>query len=118
DAPETRACSYQALLCEELDDRLRGVTVIVDLPGVPARRRLVERVDLRLRALLAGAVGLDAEVGQRERLMRLRLRTHDPLQRRVARYVDRVGDGHDCGQPRLDHVVAELRLALDRHLAV
>ena len=57
---------------------------------------------------------VDAEVGERERLLRLRLRAHDPLQRRVARLVDRVRDGDDGRQRRLDHVVAELGLPLHR----
>ena len=75
-------------------------------------------VDLRARPGLAGAVRLDAEVGERERLLRLRLRAHDPLQRRVARLVDRVRDGDDGRQRRLDPVVAELGLPLHLHLAV
>ena len=45
-------------------------------------------------------------------LLRLLLGAHDPLQRRVARLVDRVGDGDDGRQRRLDHVVAELGLPL------
>ena len=56
--------------------------------------------------------GLDAEVAERERVLRLLLRAHDPLQRRVARLVDRVRDGDDGRQRRGDHVVAELGLAL------
>ena len=55
---------------------------------------------------------VDAEVGERERLLRLRLRAHDPLQGRIPRLVDRVGDGDDCRQRRADDVVAELGLAL------
>ena len=60
------------------------------------------------------ASGVDAEVGQRQRLLRLRLRAHDPLERRVARLVDRVRDGDDRRQRRRDDVVAVLGLPLAR----
>ncbi len=73
--------------------------------GASARTR-------RPRAARAGPLRLDADVCQRQRLGRLRLRSHDPLQRRVARLVDRVGDRHDGRQRSDDHVVAEFRLAL------
>ena len=72
----------------------------------------------RLRAGLAELRRVDAEVGRGEALLRLLLRAHDPLQRRVARLVDRVGHRDDRGQRRLDHVVAELRLPLHARLAV
>ena len=62
----------------------------------------------------SGPLRLGADLGQRQRLGRLRLRAHDPLQRRVARLVDRVRDRHDRRQRRRDHVVAELGLALAR----
>ena len=61
---------------------------------------------------------VDAELGERDLLLRLLLRAHDPLQRRVARLVDRVGDGDDGRQRRADDVVAELGLALARERAV
>ena len=85
---------------------------------VAAGGRVVQRHDGRARAGLAGLLGRHAEVGERERLLRLLLRAHDPLQRRVARLVDRVRDGDHGGQRRLDHVVAELGLALAARLAV
>ena len=64
-----------------------------------------------------GVSGVHAEVGERDRLRRLLLRAHDPLERRVARLVDRVGDGHQRGQRRLEDVVAVLGLALRLHRA-
>ena len=103
---------------EEVDDLLRGGAVVLDLAAVAARRRVAEREHLGLRAGLADVVGVDAEVGERERLLRLRLRAHDPLQRRVARLVDRVGDRDHGRERRLDPVVAELGLALHGRLAV
>ena len=65
------------------------------------------------RAGLARLAGVDAEVGEREDVLRLLLRAHDPLERRVARLVDRVAHRDDRGQRRLERVVAELRLPLD-----
>ena len=52
-----------------------------------------------------------ADVGRGEHLLRLRLRAHDPLERRVARLVDRVRHGDDRGQRRAQRLVAELGLA-------
>ena len=52
------------------------------------------------------------EIGEGDDLLRLLLGAHDPLERRVARLVDRVGDGDDGRKRRLDHVVAVLGLAL------
>ena len=65
---------------------------------------------------VADEAGLDPDVGERDGLLRLRLRAHDPLERRVARLVDRVRHGDDGGERRGDHVVPELRLALAREL--
>ena len=57
----------------------------------------------------------DPEVGRGQRLERLLLRAHHPLQRGVARLVDRVAHRDDRGQRRLDHVVADFGLAFDPH---
>ena len=65
---------------------------------------------------VADEAGLDPDVGERDGLLRLRLRAHDPLERRVPRLVDRVRHGDDGGQRRGDHVVPELGLALAREL--
>src|SRR6266508_391917 len=81
-------------------------------------RRLAYRVDLRARAGLADLLGAKSEVGGRDRVLRLLLRAHDPLERGVAGLVDRVGDGHDTGKRGLDDVVAVFGLALDLRLAV
>src|SRR3954468_10662948 len=110
--------SDEPLLRQELDDLLRGVAVVLDLPRVAARRRIVQPDHFRPRSLGADACGLRAEVRERERLLRLRLRAHDPLEGRIARLVDRVGDGDDGRERCLDHVVPELRLPLHRQLAV
>ena len=59
-----------------------------------------ELEDGRLRAGLARRARVHADVGERQRLLRLRLRAHDPLERRVARLVDRVRDGDDGGERR------------------
>ena len=59
-----------------------------------------------------------AQVGDSEALLRLGLRAHDPLQRRVARLVDRVRDGDDGRQRRGNVVVSELRLPLGIDRAV
>ena len=53
-----------------------------------------------------------ADLTERQRLGRLGLCAHDPLQRRVARLVDRVRHGDDSRQRRADDVVPELGLAL------
>ena len=102
----------QPLLRQERDDLLGGAAVVLDLARVAARRRVGEREHLGARALLAGLGGVEAEVAERELLLRLRLRAHDPLERRVARLVDRVGDRDDGRERRADDVVAELGLAL------
>jgi hypothetical protein len=68
--------------------------------------------------LLARLAGLHAEVAERELLLRLLLRAHDPLERRVARLVDRVGDRDHGRQRRLDDVVAVLGLPLASGFAV
>ena len=64
------------------------------------------------RARFTDRVGVDPDVGERDDLLRLRLRPHDPLERGVARLVDRVRHGNEGRQRRRDHVVAELRLPL------
>ena len=72
----------------------RAVVLDLDLVALGGRRRRARGPPCASRPSPA-RVGLDAEVGERQRLLRLRLRAHDPLQRRVARLVDRVGDGDD-----------------------
>ena len=88
--------------------------VVLDLHGVAARRRVVERLDGRLGAGLTDAV--HAEVGDGDCPLGLGAGAHDPLQRRIPGLVDRVGDGEHGRGRRLDRVVAELRLALAAHL--
>ena len=78
--------------------------------GLRGRRLEVAADDLR--AGLADAVGLDADVADADGVQRLLLGAHDRLQRRVARLVDRVADGDDGGQLDLDGVIAVLGLAL------
>ena len=63
-------------------------------------------------------VDLDVVAGQLEvrkgpLLDRLLLRGHDPLEGRVARFVHARGDGDQCGQRRLDHVIPIRGLAVD-----
>ncbi len=77
-----------------------------------------ELEDGRLRACLARRARVHPDVGERQRLLRLRLRAHDPLERRVARLVDRVRDGDDRRERSGDDVVAVLGLALAVHRAV
>ena len=115
---EDERAHTQLLLHEEVEDLLRAGAVVLDLPALAARRRRAEREHLGLRPGLAGVVRVDAEVRERHCLLRLGLRAHDPLQRRVARLVDRVRDGDHRRQRRLDPVVAELGLPLDGRLAV
>src|SRR5580765_775880 len=110
--------SYGLLLCKKLQDLLRCRAVVLDLLDVAAGRRPVQGLHGRARACLARLLGRHAEVGQRKRLLRLLLGAHDPLQRRVARHVDRVRDGDHGRDRRLDHVVAELGLPLAAHLPV
>ena len=92
--------------------------LVLDPAAVTAGRRVPEGVDLGSRPVLAGFIGAHAEVACAERLLRLLLRAHDPLEGGVARLVDRIGHGHDTGKRRLDHVVAVLGLALHLRLAV
>ena len=49
---------------QELDDLLGCRAVVVDLLRLAARRRLPERVHLGPRPGVAGAVGLDTEIGE------------------------------------------------------
>src|SRR5204863_8807301 len=70
------------------------------------------------RAGLADAVALDPDVAGRFGVERLLLRSHDRLQARVARLVDRVADADHGRQLDLDRVVAVLGLALAAQLAV
>ena len=101
-------------LLQERDQLLGRGPVVLDLLRVAARRRRAEAEHGGLRA----PVGGDAEVGERDHVLRLRLRAHDPLERRVARLVDRVRDRHDCRERGPDPVVAVLGLALDGDAAV
>src|SRR5918996_3008850 len=96
--------SLEKLLVLEVgDDLVRRVAVLVlDPPALAARRRLAERVDLRLRSALAGLVRVDSEVAGTQGLLGLLLRAHDPLQRRIAWVVDRIRHRDDAGQGRLD----------------
>src|SRR6266540_2388214 len=118
DAPEKRERSQKPLLREKVDDLLRAAAVVLDFHRVAARRRLAECEHLGLRAGFAELRSVDAEVRRADALLRLLLRAHDPLQRRIARLVDRVRHGDHRGQRRLDRVVAELRLPLHARLAV
>src|SRR5207253_6596501 len=108
--------SYETFFREEVEDRLRCVSVVLDLSRVAARGRIAQRIDLRQRTRLTRPLGLDPELSERHRFLRLGLRSHDSLQRRITRLVDRVRNGDDSRQWRFDHVVAELRLPLDRQL--
>ena len=55
-----------------------------------------------------------SDVGRRQCLLRLGLRAHDPLQRRIPRLVDRIRDRDDGRQRRPDPLVAVLGLAAAR----
>ena len=85
---------------------------------VPAARggrfaKLTTSVALAPRPACAG---VDAEVGQAQRLDRLLLRRHDPLERRVPRLVDLLDHADHRGQRRLDGVVAVVGLPVDADL--
>src|SRR3954470_5882468 len=71
--------SYEALLGAEVEGRLSRVAVVLDFLGVAARRRIVQRIDLRARPLFTRALGLDAEIRECHGLLRLGLRAHDPF---------------------------------------
>ena len=102
-ARRRRGASYELPLHEEVHDRLGSVSVaVLDDARVAAARRLAERAHRRARARLAGLVGRETEVGQRELLLRLRLGGHDPLERGVAGLVDRVRDRDDRGKRGLE----------------
>ena len=109
---EDQRLHEQLPLREQIHDLLGGRAVVLELQRVAARRRAAEATHLRARAALSDVPGVQSQVGDREALLRLRLRAHDPLERRVARLVDRVRDGDDGRQRRGDMVVAELRLPL------
>src|SRR5919108_5961198 len=94
DVGTASGASYGLVLLQELEDPLRGRTVVLELHRLAALGRVVQRLDGRVRARLACVLGRDAELGQRERLLWLLLGAHDPLQRRVARLVDGVRDGN------------------------
>ena len=74
----------------------------------PRARRRVQR-DHRRRGRLGAS-----DIHGRKRLLRLLLRAHDPLQRRIPRRVDRVRDRDHRRQRRADRVVAVLGLPLAR----
>src|SRR5215204_2701140 len=113
-----RSCEQLPFLepADDLLDRLVGVLVLDDLAAGLLGRR-VDGEDLGARALLADAVGLDADVAGRLGVELLLLRTHDRLERRVARLVDGVADGDDRRHLYIDGVVPVLGLALAAQLA-
>jgi len=76
--------------------------------SITARRRRAQCDDGGTRACC---------LGRSDSLLRLLLRAHDPLQRRVPRRVDRIGDRNNSRQRRPDHVVAVLGLPLARQRA-
>ena len=92
--------------------------VALDAERLSPRRRVLQRKDGRARATFPDLAAVDAEVAEREHLLRLLLRTHDSLERRVAGLVDRVGDADHGRERRADHVVAELGLTAAVHCAV
>ena len=69
----------------------------------------------RARPGVARLARIEPEIRERQHLERLLLRAHHPLQRRVARLVDRVTHRDQRRHPRFDHVVAELGLPHDPH---
>src|SRR5439155_24054830 len=87
-----RPRSQELPLREEVDDLPRRVAVVLDLARLATRRRVADRQDAGARARLAERARVETEVGAGKRLLRLLLRAHDPLQRRVARLVDRIRD--------------------------
>src|SRR5687767_14992383 len=87
DARGRRASSYELSLREQVDDLLGGGAVVFELERVSARRRIAERANLRAGAALADVILAKPELGDGQALLRLRLRAHDPLERRVARLV-------------------------------
>src|SRR5262249_60696149 len=97
---------------------LGAAAVGLDLDGLAPRGWRAEGEDRGAAAGLAGAPGVDADVRERLDLLGLLLRAHDPLEGRVARLVERVGDAEHRRQRGADLVVAELRLALGGGLAV
>ena len=108
----------QVALRQVVEDGLRRGAVVLDRDRAGTGRRRTDAEHDGLRAGDTERVGGDPEVGRGQRVERLLLRAHHPLQRRVARLVDRVAHGHDGGQRCLDAVVAHLGLALDLDQAV
>ena len=90
---------HQMSFCSERYSTIfsAAAALVLDALAVAARGRVGEGVHLGAGAGLARVVRVEAEVGERDRLLRLLLRAHDPLEGRVARLVDRVGDGDDDG---------------------
>ena len=94
------------------------VPVALDPARLAPRRRVEELQHGRPRSGVADRARVRADRGQVEHVLRLLLRAHDPLQRRVARLVDRVRDGDHGRERRLDRVVAVLGLPLAADRAV
>src|SRR6185312_13913314 len=101
---------------EDLLDRLVRVLVLDDRAAGLLGRGL-ELAAHDARALFADPAGLDPDIADRDGVELLLLRSHDRLERRIPRLVDRVADGDDGRQRDLDGVVAVLGLALARELA-
>src|SRR5437867_1182203 len=83
-----REISNQSPLEQILDDLLCAAPVVLDLDLVAARGRRSELEHGRLRARLADQPDVDADRREVEGLLRLRLRSHDPLEGGVAGLVD------------------------------
>ena len=110
---EDEVAQIEPLLGEELDDLLGAGAVVLELAACRRAAAESESASTSVREPAAPAWPASTpEVGEREHVLLLLLRAHDPLQRRVARLVDRVRDGDDRRQRRPDDVVAELGLTL------
>src|SRR5680860_526061 len=99
------ACRSDELAAGEEPGELRAAVPLVGdhLTGL-AGRALGELGDLGPGRLQADLARVDPEVGHRPRLDRLLLGGHDPLERRVPRLVDLVGDADQGRQTGLDRL--------------
>src|SRR5215208_112590 len=96
---------------DDLRDRLVGVLVLDDLPGLLGRRG-VEVAAVHARSVRAHDPDVELDIARADLGQRLLLGAHDRLQRRVARLVDGVADRDHGRELDLDGVVAVLGLAL------